>query len=267
MSGQGSTIRRKVLTIFTVSVLFFLVFPIFIVVPISFSASPYLEFPPSGFSLRWYGRYFGDPVWLQATGRSLLVAFTTMFLTMVLSLPAAFALVRGKVRGLRWLERAMMAPMVVPHIIIAVAIFDLFGPLRMVGEWYSVAIAHVTIAIPFAVIILTAALREFDRGLEMAAIGLGASPLTAIRRITLPLLMPSMISASLVAFITSFDELVIAMFLTGPNMTLPKKMFDDIATEISPTIAAVSTLQMCLVLAAILVYVKYGKTPNSHSHI
>ena len=225
----------------------FLMLPLLVLFPISFSSGTYLRFPPPGFSLKWYARYVNDPTWIDATWRSLEIGVAAMVLSLLLGVPMAFGLVRGSFRGRGLIENGISAPMIVPHIVLSIAIYGLFSKLGLIGEWYGVAVAHTVLALPFVVIVLVAGLRDFDANLELAARGLGASRIAAVRTVTLPILAPSVISAAFLAFITSFDELVVAMFLAGANMTLPKKMFDTILTEIEPTVAAVSVLQIVLV--------------------
>lgn len=230
----------------------FLVIPLLVLVPISFSSGTYLRFPPPGFSLKWYRRYLDDPAWIDATWRSLEIGAVTTVLSLLIGIPLAFGLVRGRFRGRKIIEHGISAPMIVPHIVISIAIYGLFSQLGLIGEWYGIATAHTVLALPFVVIVLIAGLRDFDESLELAARGLGASPSAAIRTVTLPMLGPSVTSAAFLAFITSFDELVVAMFIAGANMTLPKKMFDTILTEIEPTVAAVSVLQIVLVTGLLI---------------
>jgi putative spermidine/putrescine transport system permease protein len=218
-----------------------------VVFPISVSSASYMQFPPPGFSWQWYQRYFGDEIWIEATIRSFQVAALCTALAMLLGVPLAFLLVRSKRRGMWMLDRLAAAPIIVPTIILSIAIYSIFARLQLIGVWYGVAIAHTVLALPFVVILVGAGLRGFDQAQEQAAMGLGASWPVAIWRITLPQLRPSLISAAFLAFISSFDELVVAMFLSGAAMTLPKKMFDNIMMEIDPTIAAVSVTQILLV--------------------
>lgn len=236
-----------VLTGFTMLVFAFLMLPLLVVFPISVSSASYMQFPPPGFSWQWYQRYFGDEIWIEATIRSFQVAALCTLLAMLLGVPLAFLLVRSKRRGIWMLDRLAAAPIIVPTIILSIAIYSIFARLQLIGVWYGVAIAHTVLALPFVVILVGAGLRGFDQAQEQAAMGLGASWPVAIWRITLPQLRPSLISAAFLAFISSFDELVVAMFLSGAAMTLPKKMFDNIMMEIDPTIAAVSVTQILLV--------------------
>jgi len=237
----------------------FLMLPLVVVFPLSLSSAPYLQFPPPGLSWRWYESYFGDPAWIDATMRSLGIGAATMLASLAVGMPLAFSLVRGRYFGRTLLDRLAIAPMIVPTIIISVAIYGIFAKLRLIGAWYGIALAHTILALPFVIIILTAALRGFDESLEQAALGLGASRWQAIRRVTLPEIRPSIVTAAVLAFITSFDELVVAMFLAGPQMTLPKKMFDNIRMEIDPTIAAVSVLQILVITAALLIAQRFGR--------
>ena len=257
--GTGSiTIGRVGLNLFVGFVFLFLLLPIFIVFPISLSSSSYLQFPPPGYSLRWYSSYLEDLTWIDATVRSFKIALVTTAIATVLGTLLSFGLVRGAFRGRRLLERLAIAPLVIPTIAYSVAAYSLFSQLQLIGRWEAIAIAHAVHAVPFVVIIVAAALRTYDVSLELAAMGLGASRLKAIIRVTLPQLRPAIVSAGFIAFISSFDELVIAMFLGGVNVTLPKKMFDNILYEIDPTIAAVSVLQILLACIVLLLAYRFG---------
>ena len=238
---------------------FFLMLPLLVVFPISLSSAPYMQFPPPGFSWQWYERYLDDQQWIDATWRSLYVGVATAALALALGVPLAFSLVRGTFFGRGILDRIAMAPVIVPTIIVSVAVYGLFAKLKLIGMWYGLVVAHTVLALPFVVLVMVAGLRDFDRGLEQAAEGLGASRLRTLMRVTLPLLRPSLVSAGLLAFITSFDEVVVALFLSGANMTLPKKMFDNILMEIDPTIAAVSVMQIVLVTIVLVLIGRFGR--------
>jgi putative spermidine/putrescine transport system permease protein len=234
---------RAALAIVAVLTLVFLVAPVFVVFPLSFSASPYLEFPPSGFSLQWYGRYFDSDKWTTATVLSVEIALGTTALALLLGIPAAFGLVRGEFRGKGLLVAFFMAPIIIPYIITAIAVYFLFAHLGLVGTRLGLLAAHTLLAIPKVVIIVAAALKGFDRTLERASLSLGASPLATFRRVTFPVIRPAVVTAALFAFLTSFDELILSMFITGPTaVTLPKRMWDAVRLEIDPTIAAASSL-------------------------
>lgn len=236
----------------------FLMAPLLVVFPISFSSSAYLQFPPPGWSLRWYEAYVTDTVWMDSTWRSVKVALWTTVFATVLGTLLSFSLVRGRYPGKSVVNQVSLLPLVVPVIVYSIAVYGLFGQLRLIGAWQAIVLGHTVHAIPFVVIIVSAALRTFDIAQEHAAMSLGASRAGAICRITLPQIRPSLVSAAFLAFISSFDELVVAMFLGGSNMTLPKKMFDNIVNEIDPTIAAVSVVQIILVTVVLVLVSKLG---------
>lgn len=237
----------------------FLQLPLLIVFPISFSSAQYLQFPPPGWSLQWYERYLNSPNWLTPTWLSLEVAVATTVLSLLLGVPLAFGLTRARFWGRDAIEKLSMAPIVVPTIVLSIALYGLFAKLRLIGVWYGIAVAHTLLALPFVVALVVAGLRDFDVNQELAALGLGASLWRAVWHVTLPQIRPSLVSAAFLAFISSFDELVVAMFLGGANMTLPKKMFDNIRMEIDPTIAAISALQIVLVSVLLALAARFGR--------
>jgi ABC-type spermidine/putrescine transport system permease subunit II len=252
-------LSRRVLVLAGAAIYLFLMLPLLVVFPISLSSAPYMQFPPPGLSWQWYERFVDDPQWIDATWRSLYIGAATAVLALALGVPLAFSLVRGTFRGRTLLDRLALAPIIVPTIILSVAVYGLFAKLKLIGAWYGLVVAHTVLALPFVVLVMAAGLRDFDRRLEQAAEGLGGSRWRTLRRITLPLLRPSLVSAGLLAFISSFDELVVALFLAGPNMTLPKKMFDNILMEIDPTIAAVSVMQILLVALVMVLIGRFGR--------
>jgi putative spermidine/putrescine transport system permease protein len=234
---------RAALVLVAAVTLVFLVLPLFIVLPLSFSASPYLEFPPAGVSVRWYARYFASAKWMSATALSAQIALGTTALALVLGVPASFALVRRQFPGKGLLLAFFMAPIIVPYIITAIAVYFLFARLGLVGNPLGLLAAHTLLAVPKVIVIVTAALKGFDRTLERASMSLGAGPWTTFYRVTYPAIRPAVITAALFAFLTSFDELILSMFITGPTaVTLPKLMWDAVRLEIDPTIAAASSL-------------------------
>ena len=237
----------------------FLQLPLLIVFPISFSSAQYLQFPPPGWSLQWYERYLNSPNWLTPTWLSLKVAVATTVLSLLLGVPLAFGLTRARFWGRDAIEKLSMAPIIVPTIVLSIALYGLFAKLRLIGVWYGIAVSHTLLALPFVVALVVAGLRDFDVNQELAALGLGASRWRAVWHVTLPQIRPSLVSAAFLAFISSFDELVVAMFLGGANMTLPKKMFDNIRMEIDPTIAAISALQIVLVSALLALAARFGR--------
>lgn len=224
----------------------FLSLPVFIIIPISFSSAKYLQFPPKGFSLQWYEDYFSDPVWLSATLLSLRVAAITMVLATVLGTMASLALVRGRFIGKTVIHGFLLSPMIIPVIIIAISIYLFFAKLRLIGTSFGLILAHTVLALPFVVVNVSATLKGFDETLERAAMSLGATRSKAFLKVTLPLIRSGVISGALFAFVTSFDEVVIAIFISGAYaVTLPKQMWDGIRISLNPTIAAVSSLLIC----------------------
>ena len=236
----------------------FLVVPVLLVAAMSFSATSYLAFPPKGFSLHWYAAFFGSSQWMDAAGLSLKVAALTAVMSVILGSAGALAFVRGRFLGKSAIYVATLLPMIVPVIVTAVATYFLFARLHLLGNVWGFAIADTVLAIPMVVLIVSAALRGIDVSLERAATILGANPVRAFFTVTLPTIAPALAAGGLFAFITSFDESVIALFLSSITAaTLPKVMWDDLRFQVDPTISAISTLLVgvsivLLVLSAVL---------------
>jgi ABC-type spermidine/putrescine transport system permease subunit II len=228
-------------------VFFFLLMPILIIVPMSFNPKRILEFPPQGFSLKWYLSYFTNSQWIGATLRSFRVALGVSFLSTVVGVLAAFGLVRGQYRGKGFLMAFILSPLIVPVIIKAVSVYYFFSKLHLVGTELGLVLAHTASAIPYNVIIVASTLVNFDESLERASMNLGANRIRTFFHITLPLIRPGLISAALFAFISSFDELIIAIFISGVKaVTLPKMMWDGIRFEVNPTLTAISSILILL---------------------
>jgi len=223
-------------------VLVFLIAPVVIIVIVSFSGADYLRFPPPSLSLRWYHRFLGIATWRQAIGVSTEVASLTMIFATLLGLLAALALVRGRFRAKGVIYAFLLSPAIVPTIITAIGLYFFFARLKVTGSILVMALGHTVLALPVVVIIMAATLQGFDIRLEQAALSLGASRFTALRRITLPLIVPGLLSAALFAFLTSFDELLIPLFLSGVEaQTLTVRVWNSLLLEVDPTIAAVSS--------------------------
>ena len=244
--------RSRLLKMLLVLVLLFLSVPAFLMIPMSFSASPSLTWPPSGFSLQWYRQMFDSPVWVQAITRSLLVALGTGLLAMAIGTPAAFLLVRGRMRAKPAFLAFALAPIVVPRMIIAVGMFYFFARVGLVGTAAGLIIGHTVVAVPYVVMTMMAVLKNYDTRLDLAAQSLGAGPWATLRHVTFPILAAGLFSSFLFAFATSFDELTIALFASGGlHATLPKQFWDEVTLQVSPVIAAVSTC-LFLFLAALI---------------
>ncbi|MBO9350436.1 MAG: ABC transporter permease [Thermomicrobium sp.] len=234
---------RIVLGIFSALVLLYLVAPVLIVIPMSFSAAKYLSFPPPGLSLQWYENFFARSDWTSATIQSIRVAFMVMVLSTVLGVAASLALVRASFPGKEIANLIIVSPLVVPAIIVAIAIYGLYVQLRLVQTFWGLVLAHTVLAIPYVIVNVSATLRGFDIRLEQAAQSLGANGWQTFRHVTLPLISPGIFAGAVFAFIASFDELIVALFIAGARgRTLPMRMFEGLRMEIDPTIAAVSSM-------------------------
>jgi putative spermidine/putrescine transport system permease protein len=255
-SGTNGPIRpvgRWLLAAVCVVAFAFLAIPAFLMVPVSFTGGGYLEWPPRGFSLQWYSALLDNPQWIGAGLRSLQVAFLSAGLSMLVGGPAAFGLMWGIRRGNSAVLAFLLAPLIIPRIIIAVALFYLYAKLKLVGTVTGLVLGHTLLAIPYVVVTVMAVLKNYDQSYDRAAASLGANRWRTLRHVTLPLLRAGFTAAFLFAFITSFDELTIALFVTGGlATTLPKQMWDSAVLQVDPTLAAVSTLLLVLVTVVLL---------------
>jgi len=231
----------------------FLIAPTLVVVPLAFTSAASLQFPPPGYSLRWFEEYLGSAVWIAATLRSFGVAAATAFCATVLGGLAALALARSRAAWNGPVFALLLAPMVVPRIVVALGLFYLLAQIGLVATDVGLIIGHTLLAIPYCVITIGAVLKNYDWRLNQAAETLGAGRLTVLRRITLPLARGGVISAALFAFVTSFDELTVAIFISGGlKTTLPKQMWDDMFLQLNPTLAAVSVVVLVIVTGLLM---------------
>ncbi|MGY3078092.1 putative spermidine/putrescine transport system permease protein [Bradyrhizobium sp. LM6.10] len=225
------------------AVLLFLIAPILVVLPLSFNSVPFFTYPLSALSLRWYQEFFLTARWQGALHNSIFVALSVTLLSTVLGTLAALGLSRPNFPWRTAVMTILISPIVVPVVITAVGVYFFYADVGLLNSFSGLILAHTTLATPFVVITVTAALTGFDHTLTRAAAGLGAPPVTAFFKVTLPLILPGMISGSLFAFLTSFDEVVVALFVASADQrTLPKVMFSGIREEISPTIIAAATV-------------------------
>lgn len=239
----------KVLAVFMALAL---VAPMLVILPMSFSTAASLEFPPPGYWLGYYQKVFSDPNWTGPMVNSVLIGIGTTVLAMAIGTPASFALVRYQSRFKPMFRVLVLMPLIVPHIVMALGYYSYFGRIGLVQTMPGVILAHTCLAIPVVVLTLSAALVSFDRKLEQAAANLGAPPMTVFRLVTLPVLKPAFLVAALFAFVQSFDETVIALFITGrDNATLPRQMFNSFQMEADPAISAASSLLFLAVLVII----------------
>ncbi len=238
-------------------VLFYLIFPILVIVPLSFNALPYFVFTeemlsldPAGYSMQWYEDFFSDRNWRSAVKNSAIIATCSTVLAVALGVLASLGLARPYLPFRRVLMAALISPMIVPLIISAAAMFFFYSDINLQGTYFGVILAHTALATPFVVITVTATLVGFDYSLVRAAQSLGAPPWTVFFRIIVPLILPGVISGALFAFITSFDEVVVILFVGAYEQhTIPWQMFSGIRERISPTILAAATMLIALSMA------------------
>ena len=229
--------------------------PMLVVLPMGLTERRSLSFPPQDWSLRWYRNFFTSPEWYDALVTSLEIAVLVTLLATLLGTACAFALVRGRFPGRAAINALLLAPLVVPVVIVAIAVFAAFLRWRLSGTVPGFVLAHTALAIPFVIITVSSSLRTFDVRLELAAANLGAGPWRTFRQVTLPLILPGVLSGALFAFITSFDEVVVALFLSSSDVrTLPVQMFTSVTREVDPTIAAASTMILCLTTALLVLF-------------
>jgi len=238
------------------TVLLFLVAPILAVMPLSFNSVPFFTYPMPGLSLRWYRDFFLTDRWQGALHNSIFIAVSVTLLSTFLGTLAALGLSRANFPYRTAVMSLLISPIVVPVVISAVGMYFFYADVHLINTYTALILAHTTLATPFVVITVTATLMGFDHSLTRAASGLGAKPTTVFFKVILPLILPGMISGSLFAFGTSFDEVVVVLFVAGPEQrTLPKVMFSGIREQISPTITAAATV-LILVSIALLTTVE-----------
>lgn len=240
-------------------IMLLLVIPSFIVIPMSFSDSKFLEFPPENWSTRWYETYFGSTKWMRATMTSLKIGVLTMLFATPIGTMAAYALFVSGHRFARAIFAFMITPMIVPVILIAIGTFYAFGRFGLNNTITGLVLAHTVIAIPLITIVITSALRNYNLDQERVARSLGATRIRAFFSITLPQIKFSVATAALLSFLTSFDEVIISIFVSGgKNATLTKHMFGALRDFIDPTIAAISTIMILLSTVLLLITQFFG---------
>lgn len=248
---SSSPWTRRLLAVIGVFGLVFLTVPIVIVVPMSFSSAKALTFPPPGYSMRWYETLFGDPRWMEAMTTSAILAVISSILSLVLGGLAAYGLRRGVFRGRDTAESNFMAPLIVPTIITAIALYLGLAKIGLLGSFVGLVVAHAVLNVPLVMMVLGVAIRSFDIRIEQVAWSLGASWIYTVRKVVLPNLAPSVFAALIFAFIGSFDEVIVTSFVAGKYDTVPKKMFNELILEVNPTITAVATLLIGLTVIAL----------------
>lgn len=228
-------------------VFLFLVAPLLAIVPLSFNSGGYLFYPMEGFSLRWYEEFFASGTWRLSIRNTFIVGSSAALVATTLGTMAALGMARGIFPGRGMVMALVISPMVLPFVITALGMFFFFTKLGLTNSLLGLSLAHAILGVPFVVITVSATLQGFDRNLPRAAAALGARPLYAFRRVTLPIISPGVIVGALFAFAISFDEVVVAVFLVGPGQrTLPRQMFSGIRENLDPTIAAAATFMMLI---------------------
>ncbi|SLN66454.1 Inner membrane ABC transporter permease protein YdcV [Roseovarius litorisediminis] len=254
--------QRLWLYAFAILIMILLVTPTLIVIPMSFSDSQYLEFPPEKWSLRWYDNYFSSPEWMQATVTSLKAAFLTMLVATPVGVVAAYGLHTSRIALVRLAFMLLITPMMVPVVLVAIGAFYAFVKLNLLYSLTGLVLAHSILALPLVVIVTGSALKSYDMNQELAARSLGAPRWKAFVTVTLPQIRFAVVTAALLAFLTSFDEVVIAMFISGgDNPTLTRNMFNALRDQIDPTIAAISTIMIVVTSLMMVLAQLFGRGP------
>ena len=259
---NAGSVGRLALSLIVAAIGVFMIVPSALVVPLSITSTDFIIFPPRGFSWRWYEELALSSPWQRASLNSLIVAFGSSLLATILGTLAALGLARYQPRWTRIAMMALLLPMIVPAIITAVAIYGVFARLGLVDTLPGLILAHAVLGLPFVVINVSAVLQKVDWRIEQAARSLGASPAQAFWRVVLPAIRPGIIAGWVFAFLTSFDEVVVALFISGIDAaTLPVRMWSGIRFEISPVVAAVSTV---LLFLSVLVLVIFSLLPKEN---
>ncbi len=244
---------RFALGLYGLLVSIFLIAPVVVIIPLSFNAEAFFTYPMPGLSLRWYDRLINSSDWRLAIQNSILVGAATAAISLLLGLMAALGLVRLRPALTPIVLIVFLAPMLVPVIISGVALYFLFARLGLIDSLAGLILAHTILATPFVVIAVRAALAGFDDTLVRAAASLGAGPVVAFRKVTFPLILPGVVSGALFAFVTSFDEIVVTLFIAGSEQrTLPRQMWAGVREQISPTILAMATILIFVSLVIML---------------
>jgi putative spermidine/putrescine transport system permease protein len=237
------SLGRIVFAVFCTLVLLYLILPVLIIAPMSFSSARFLTFPPPSLSLRWYQEYVGNPAWMQATRVTLTVAGFTVLIATPLGVAAAYAISNSSLRIMRLVHLTLMLPLVVPIIIIAVGIFFVYARVGLIATMPGLVLANVMLGLPYVITSVVAGLRSFDATQEMVARSLGMNRFRSFLVVTLPQIKASVLTGAIFAFISALDETVVALFISGGQyQPLTKRMFTSLRDEIDPTIAAISTL-------------------------
>ena len=244
---------KWVLVLVTTLVTLFLLLPIVFIAALSFGSSQWLIFPPPAWTLRWYQDLLADPRWLESALTSAKVAVIVMLFSVVIGLFASLALTRGSFRGREAMRALFLTPMILPVVVLAVGLYAFFLKIGLSGTLAGFVIAHLVIALPFSILSISNALEGFDTSVEDAAILCGASPWEARLRVTLPAIRHGLFAAAIFSFLVSWDEVVLAIFMASPTLqTLPVKIWSTLRQDLTPVVAAASTLLVIFTIALML---------------
>lgn len=238
---------------YVIAIFAFIFLPMLIILVISFSADSYLSFPPSGWSLKWYGTVLGNAAFMTGLKNSAIIAVIVAGLSLLLGLPAAYALVRMEFPGRTLIRNLILTPLILPAMMLGLGILMVFTPAGLVATYPGLVLAHLVMTLPFSIRILQTTLSNLGTDVEEAAMTLGARPLQTFLQITLPRLMPGVIASSAIAAILSFDEIVLSLFIVGPRLqTLPVVIYRYVNERTDPMVAVLAVLLIAISLAIVL---------------
>jgi len=238
---------------FCIAALVFLMAPVLVIVPLAFNADPYFTYPIHHYTAKWFREFFTDEVWRLSVRNSFVIALAATAIATTLGTLAALGLTHRNLPGRALLTAVLVSPMIVPIVIIAVGAYFFYSKLGIANSLTGIILAHAVLGTPFVLITVTATLAGFDQGLVRAARIHGASPWVAFRRVTLPLIWPGVFSGALFAFATSFDEVVVVLFLGGVEQrTIPRQMWTGLREQLSPTILAAAVVLILISVAMLL---------------
>lgn len=245
---------KHLLGVFAVLIVLWLIVPTLVIIPMSFNDAPSFNFPPKGFSTRWYENFFTDPNWMKSLFASLQVAMLTMIVATSVGVLASLGLSKVKFRGKGLLEGYFLLPLIVPGIVLAVGLYSLFLRLDLLGTLPGFVLAHTIVSMPLVITNVMASLQGLDPRLEQASASLGGGRVRTFFSITLPLIAPGVTAGALFAFVISFDEVILSLFIQSPNLqTLPVKIFNSVTQTNDPTVAAVAVITMFTSVIVMLV--------------
>lgn len=245
---------KRLLGAFSILIVLWLILPTLVIIPMSFNEAASFNFPPKGFSTQWYENFFTDPLWLKALASSLQVAILTTVVATSVGVLASLGLSKVRFRGKGLMEGYFLLPLIVPGIVLAVGLYSLFLRMNLLGTLPGFVLAHTIVAMPLVITNVMASLQGIDPRLEQASASLGAGRVQTFFSITLPLIAPGVTAGALFAFVTSFDEVILSLFIQSPSLqTLPVKIFNSVTQTNDPTVAAVAVITMFTSVVVMLI--------------